>query len=162
MLISELSGDESLNLLARVGFGRLACAKGDQPYVIPIFFAYEDHHVYCASTLGRKIEWMRANPLVCLEVDEVTSPQKWVSVVVFGHYRELPNTPEYEDKRRHAWSLLQLRPVWWEPAYVKTVLGAEVRPLAPLFFQINIERITGHRAHQAGESGGGQRRSIRS
>jgi nitroimidazol reductase NimA-like FMN-containing flavoprotein (pyridoxamine 5'-phosphate oxidase superfamily) len=71
-----------------------------------------------------------------------------VSVVVFGRYRELPNTPEYEDKRRHVWSLLQRRPIWWEPAYVKTILDAEERPLAPLFFQINIERITGHRAHQ--------------
>ena len=32
-----------------------------------------------------------------------------------------------------------------EPAYVKTVVGAEERPLTPLFFDINIERITGRR-----------------
>jgi len=41
------------------------------------------------------------------------------------------------------------RPVWWEPAYVKTVLGAEERPLTPLFFDINIERITGRRGSGA-------------
>ena len=128
MLISELSGDESLDLLARTQFGRLACAKGDQPYIIPMFFAYEHRHIYCASTLGRKTEWMRANPLVCLEVDEVTSPQKWVSVVVCGRYRELPDTPEYEDERQHVWSLLQRRPVWWEPAYVKTILALKSVP----------------------------------
>jgi hypothetical protein len=64
-----------------------------------------------------------------------------VSVVVFGRYHELPDTPEYKDMRYDAWSALQRRPVWWEPAYVITVLGAEERPLSPLFFDINIERI---------------------
>jgi nitroimidazol reductase NimA-like FMN-containing flavoprotein (pyridoxamine 5'-phosphate oxidase superfamily) len=51
--------------------------------------------------------------------------------------------------RYDAWSALQRRPVWWEPAYVKTVLGAEERPLTPLFFDINIERITGRRGSGA-------------
>ena len=145
MFISELSGDECVDLLIRVNFGRLACAKTDQPYITPISFAYKNRKIHCASTVGQKIEWMRTNPLVCLQVDEVTSPHIWVSVVVFGRYHELPDTPEHKDMRFDAWSALQRRPVWWEPAYVKTVLGAEERPLTPLFFDINIERITGRR-----------------
>lgn len=151
MLITELSGAESLSILSHKGFGRLACAKEGQPYIVPIFFACEGRHVYCVSTFGRKIEWMRENPLVCLQVDEVTSPQNWISVVAFGRYREMPDTPEFQERRQRVWSLLQSRPLWWEPAYVKTILGAEVRPLAPVFFEIGIEQITGHRGQEAGE-----------
>ena len=38
---------------------------------MPIYFAYHDGYLYSFSTVGRKIEWMRGNPLVCLETDEV-------------------------------------------------------------------------------------------
>ena len=149
MFISELNGDECIDLLIRANFGRLACAKADQPYITPISFAYKNRKIHCASTVGQEIEWMRTNSLVCLRVDEVTSPHIWVSVVVFGRYHELPDTPEYKDMRYDAWSALQRRPVWWEPAYVKTVLGAEERPLTPLFFDIDIERMTGRRGSGA-------------
>jgi nitroimidazol reductase NimA-like FMN-containing flavoprotein (pyridoxamine 5'-phosphate oxidase superfamily) len=71
MFISELSGDECIDLLIRANFGRMACAKADQPYITPISFAYKNRKVHCASTVGQRIEWMRTNPLVCLQVDEV-------------------------------------------------------------------------------------------
>ena len=50
---------------------------------------------------------MRANPLVCVEVDEVVSPQEWVSVIVFGRYEELPDTPEWQSARAFAYKRLQ-------------------------------------------------------
>jgi nitroimidazol reductase NimA-like FMN-containing flavoprotein (pyridoxamine 5'-phosphate oxidase superfamily) len=62
---------------------------------------------------------MRANPLVCVQLDEVESPQRWKSVVAYGRYEELPDTPEYSHKRQLACSLLQRHPVSWEPGYVK-------------------------------------------
>lgn len=76
MLITELSPDESRDMLRRGHLGRLACAKDGQPYIVPIFFVYNDHHLYSASSQGQKVEWMRANPLVCVEVDEVASPEQ--------------------------------------------------------------------------------------
>ena len=36
---------------------------------------------------------MRANPLVCVEVDEVAAYDRWVSVIAFGRYEELPKPP---------------------------------------------------------------------
>ena len=145
MLITELTPKERLDVLTRAHLGRLACAKDGQPYIVPIFFAYHDNYFYSASSYGQKIEWMRANPLVCVEVDEVASPQQWTSVLAYGCYRELPDTPEYRSKRQFAGSLLQRQPIWWEPGYVKTILGAQERPLVPLYFCIRVERTTGHR-----------------
>jgi nitroimidazol reductase NimA-like FMN-containing flavoprotein (pyridoxamine 5'-phosphate oxidase superfamily) len=146
VLIRELSRQASLDLLARTRLGRLACAQGAQPYVVPIYFASRDDCLYSFSTLGQKIEWMRANPLVCVEVDEVVSAQEWVSLIVFGRYEELPDIREWEGSRAFAHQLLEQHAVWWQPAYVKTILHGTHRPLVPIFYRIHIHQITGHRA----------------
>ena len=146
MLIQELARQESLDLLARTRLGRLACAQGTQPYVVPFYFVYDNDCLYSFSTVGQKIEWMRANPLVCVEATEVVSPEQWVSVIVFGRYEELPDTPEWQSARRFAHTLLKRNAVWWEPAYVKTILHGTQRPLVPVFYRIHGLQITGHRA----------------
>ena len=147
MVIRELTDEASRNLLTRVHLGRLACARANQPYVFPIFFAYHDNSLYFASTIGQGIEWMRENPLVAVEVDEIDSAQQWESVIVSGRYEEFSNTPETRDMRELAWSLLQkANALWWEPAYVHTILDGAERPIAPLYFRILIGNISGHRA----------------
>ena len=79
MLIQEVSHRDALNLLAHLRLGRIACAEGAQPYVVPFYFVYHDGYLYSFSTVGQKIRWMRANPLVCVEVDEIVSSEEWVS-----------------------------------------------------------------------------------
>jgi len=143
MLIYEMTEEECGTALEQVDFGRLACARADQPYIVPINFSYDGQHLYGVTTLGQKIEWMRSNPRVCLEIDERTSHYQWMSIVVFGHYEELPDTPEYEQARAHALEVLQRRPMWWQPACLATE-RRERRP--PIFYRIHIERVTGHRA----------------
>jgi len=143
MLIYELTEEECGTALKQVDVGRLACARVNQPYIVPINFSYDGQHLYGVTTLGQKIEWMRCNPLVCLEIDERTSHYQWMSIVVFGRYEELPDTPEYAQARAHALEVLQRRPMWWQPACVATE-RRERRP--PIFFRIHIERVTGHRA----------------
>ena len=146
MLIKEMTSQASLDLLARTRLGRLACAKGPQPYVVPFYFAYQDYSLYSFTTVGQKVEWMRANPLVCVEADEVVSPQEWVSVIVFGCYEELPDTPELQSEREFAWQLLQQYAMWWEPGLAKTIIHGTERSLVPVFYRIHAVRITGHRA----------------
>ena len=146
MLIRELTKQASLELLGRAHLGRLACAQGGQPYVVPISFVYHHDCLYCFCTVGQKIEWMRANPLVSLETDEIVNTRRWASVVVFGRYEELPDTPEWSIERAMAAKLLQENAMWWEPAYVKTILHGTERPLMPLFYRIHVTHITGRAA----------------
>jgi nitroimidazol reductase NimA-like FMN-containing flavoprotein (pyridoxamine 5'-phosphate oxidase superfamily) len=146
VLIEELTRQESLNLLAGTRIGRLACAQGSQPYVVPFYFVYHHNYLYGFSTVGQKIEWMRANPLVCVEADEVVRPQRWMSVIVFGRYEELPDTPESRPERELAWKLLRKYPMWWEPGYAKTILHGTERLSEPIFYRIHIGQISGHRA----------------
>jgi nitroimidazol reductase NimA-like FMN-containing flavoprotein (pyridoxamine 5'-phosphate oxidase superfamily) len=136
VLIQELSHQASLDLLARTRLGRLACSQGGQPYVVPVYLAYADRSLYGFTTLGKKIESMRANPLVCIEVDEVVSPQQWASVIVFGRYEELPDTPQWQSERAFAHELLKQSGMWWEPAYVKTILGGTPRVFSARYSSI--------------------------
>ena len=148
MIIREMTEHECRAMLARTTVARLACARDNQPYIVPIHVDLDGEFLYGYATLGQKIEWMRQNPRVSLEIDELLADGQWASVVVFGRYEELPHVPEYEDSRRVAERLFQRRPMWWEPASVP-VAAHELRP--PIVFRIRIGRMTGRRAG-AGDS----------
>lgn len=146
MLIRQMNGKECRDLLARLGFGRLACARDNQPYIIPVYFAYEPDHLYSFATFGRKIEWMRLNPLVCVQADEVLSQHNWASVIALGRYEELPNAPEYEKERNQAQSLLGKRSLWWQTGYAASQVRSGPKPPSQVLYCIHIEEITGRRA----------------
>jgi len=139
--ITELSETACRDLLARLGFGRLACSYQDQPYIVPIYFTYDRNRdsLYGFTTMGRKVEWMRSNPLVCVEVDEVVSHLLWSSVVVRGRYDELPNTPQAEHR-------LEERALWWQTAYAASQIRSGPHPANAVFYCIHIEEISGRRA----------------
>jgi nitroimidazol reductase NimA-like FMN-containing flavoprotein (pyridoxamine 5'-phosphate oxidase superfamily) len=143
MVIQEMSEQECRAMLGATNVARLACARDNQPYIVPIHVDLDGEFLYGYATLGQKIEWMRENPLVCLEFDELTTHGQWASVVVFGHYEELPPTPEHESSRTVAERLFQRHPVWWEPASVP-VAAHEQR--ARVVFRVRIGRVTGRRA----------------
>lgn len=95
------------------------------------------------ATLGKKIAWMRTNPLVCLEIDERLDHFRWMSVIVLGRYEEIPDTPKDQHARAYALEILQKRTLWWEPACVPTERHDQ-RP--PIFYRIDIEKMTGRRS----------------
>jgi len=122
MFIENISRQASIDLLARAHLARLACVRGGQPYIFPLSFAYYEDCLYAYSTLGLKITWMRADPRVCIEADELKTREEWTTVIVIGRYEELPDTPEFRDLRNRAYNLLRRTPVWWEPGYAKTIV----------------------------------------
>jgi uncharacterized protein len=109
MQVHTLTDGECRAILAGSTFGRLACSKDDQPYVVPVYFYVEDNYLYSFATLGQKIEWMRANPKVCVEIDDVSDVSHWTSLVAFGYYEELPPTPQYAEVRRRALAMFEKR-----------------------------------------------------
>jgi nitroimidazol reductase NimA-like FMN-containing flavoprotein (pyridoxamine 5'-phosphate oxidase superfamily) len=146
MFIHEMTETACRQALKKAGFGRLGCARENKPYVVPIYYVYDDDHLYGFTTLGQKVEWMRSNPHVCVEIDERISHNRWMSVIVFGRYEELPDSPENEAVRSRAQELLQRRVMWWEPAYVGTANQDVPHSLSPVCYRIHINQITGKRA----------------
>jgi nitroimidazol reductase NimA-like FMN-containing flavoprotein (pyridoxamine 5'-phosphate oxidase superfamily) len=143
MLIHELTTDECLEVLRRNTLGRLACVQDGQPYIVPVSFNLDGNYIYGFSTVGQKVQWMRANPLVCLEVEEIADRRRWTTVLAFGSYEELTDSPEHAAAQRRAEELFASRDRWWEPATGKT---ASRDPHAAVVYRINVHRLTGRRA----------------
>jgi len=150
MRIDELNDSECREILARTSMARLACSLNDQPYVVPVGIAYEENDIYVFSTMGQKIRWMRSNPRVCVQVDEVHSQSDWASVIANGEYQELPE-PQFEHERAHARRLLEKRHYWWLNAMAERRILLRDEEIKPLFFRIRISSITGIRSASGGD-----------
>jgi len=149
MLINEISDTECRDVLSRATVGRLACSHLDQPYVIPTYLAYDDGWIYVFSTFGKKIEWMRENPKVCVEIDEVTAASQWVSIIANGRYEELAE-PQFTQERAHARKLLEKRHHWWLNALAERRLNMPDQSVEAIFFRIHVDSVTGLRGENAG------------
>lgn len=146
MHIRKMTEDESRRTIPEVALCRLACTQAGQPYVVPVYLAPHQGYLYGFSLAGKKIECMRANPLVCVDIEDVKSVSEWTTLIVFGTYEELPDTPEHETARVIAGGLLQKRATWWEPAAAEVTNTKHAKAFIPIFYRIRIDRITGHRA----------------
>jgi len=146
MVIYDLTPEECRKTLERESFGRLACASGNQPYIVPIYFAYKGEYLYGFSTVGQKIEWMRANPCVCVEIDAVTSADRWLSVIITGQYEELPDISEWDEEVIEAYELIRKRGLWSQPAYVSAVHRDPSQRPTLVYYRIHIDKVTGRRA----------------
>jgi nitroimidazol reductase NimA-like FMN-containing flavoprotein (pyridoxamine 5'-phosphate oxidase superfamily) len=145
MEINEMTTEDCSALLAHASVGRLGCSFENQPYVVPIYFAYDSGYIYVFSTLGQKVKWMRANPKVCVQIDQIQSESEWASVVVNGDYEELPE-PQYAAERQHASSLLAKRYHWWLNALGERQMRLGDASVEPLFFRIRVHSMSGLRA----------------
>ena len=87
---------------------RLALSDGDQPYIVPLSFGYQDRTLYFHSALeGKKIDILKKNNRICFEFDvnteiiEAEKACKWgmkyQSVIGFGKAVLVENI---EDKQK--------------------------------------------------------------
>ncbi|MGE0773355.1 MAG: pyridoxamine 5'-phosphate oxidase family protein [Cyclobacteriaceae bacterium] len=144
-MIGSLNDQQIRNLLQSEWIGRVGCHASDRTYVVPITYAYQDHNLYGHTKEGMKVEWMRANPSVCVEVDKITNNANWQSVILWGTYEEL--------KGRQAEDALQilvnkLHPMMTsETSLPRHGLDRPHAPIDPLIkmvvFKIKIEEATG-------------------
>ena len=149
MRIHELTDAESAAVVGRSELGRLACARNDQPYIVPIHFNFDADRrcLYAFSSVGQKIQWMRENPKVCVEVDEITDKDHWTTVLIFGGYEELGDSPDDRAARQRAQEFFESRPEWWLPAAAKTTSR---EPHALVVYRIRIDRLSGRQAARSG------------
>jgi uncharacterized protein len=145
MHIDELTKKECFEVLTRLKFGRLGCSRDNQPYIVPMYFAFHERHLYSVAQLGQKIEWMRINPLVSVEADDIIDQYHWTSVIVQGRYEELLDTHD-PGERTLAHELLQERPLWWHPALVTTAHVVAPKESPPVYYRIHIDQVSGRRA----------------
>jgi uncharacterized protein len=132
----ELSRDEIEEFLRGQRIARLGCHADGTTYVVPLIYAYEDGAVFAVTTEGRKTALLRANPRVCVEVDEYDADGRgsWRSVIAYGSYEELSG-----DAVEPALELMRER-------FARTAgRTAEPRPLGPdvVVLRITLDELSG-------------------
>jgi len=89
MKIGRLRDTDALAILREGSLGRLGCIADGGPYVVPVNYFFDGQDIYIHSLPGKKINALRANPRVCLQVDEITDAYHWRSVIAYGTYEEI-------------------------------------------------------------------------
>jgi nitroimidazol reductase NimA-like FMN-containing flavoprotein (pyridoxamine 5'-phosphate oxidase superfamily) len=144
MRIVEMSHHECTELLNRASVGRLACCLENEPYVVPVCFAYQPEYLYVFSTLGQKIKWMRQNPKVCFQTDDIENRLDWASVIVNGTYLEL-REPRYAAEKAQARERLARYSDWWHTPLAERREQTDDLSIEPIFFRIDITSMSGLR-----------------
>jgi uncharacterized protein len=107
----------------------------------------EPEHLYVFSTLGQKIKWMRQNPKVCVQTDQVGDRSNWSSVVLNGTFVELRESAEKE----HARERLSKFSDWWQTPLAERRKRTSDLSIEPIFFRIDIASMIGlQRVSEAG------------
>ncbi|MDN3655258.1 pyridoxamine 5'-phosphate oxidase family protein [Ferruginibacter paludis] len=146
-MIGILSAGEVELLLKIQVVGHLGCTDGYNTYVYPVNYVYDDHFIFCHSTPGAKLDMMRKNNRVCLQVEECIDFTHWKSVMVQGIFQEL----EEERDRYTAMKMFAEKNLYQkinQPVlpHNTTVNGTQVKwhvKNRPVFFRIVIDEKTG-------------------
>ena len=138
-MISEIGYRESRELLLNQNIGRLGCCSENMPYVIPVNYFFDGEDIYVHSMPGRKIQILRANPRVCLQVDEIKDTFNWLSVIAFGLFEEIHDTAERD---RILAAMFQRLPHMTPVESKARDSMSEV-----IVFRIRVEQITGVSEH---------------
>lgn len=95
-MIYDLTDEEINELLHTQRYAHLACCHGGRPYVVPTTYAYDGKYIYMYTHSGQKVDMMRKNPVVCMQVENIVSDSVWKSAMVYGTYEELKDEPLVE------------------------------------------------------------------
>lgn len=96
-MIVDLTKNECEKVLASNRYGHLGCVDGDEPYVVPITYVYQGGFLYGYTHEGHKIETLRKNPKMCVQVEHVASEHEWESVMCWGLFEEITDQKSIQD-----------------------------------------------------------------
>jgi nitroimidazol reductase NimA-like FMN-containing flavoprotein (pyridoxamine 5'-phosphate oxidase superfamily) len=85
----NLSNEESESVLLCNHVGRLAFSFHDVVDIRPIHYVFDDRWLFGRTSPGDKLITLQHHQWVAFEVDEVSGPFDWKSVVAHGTFRHL-------------------------------------------------------------------------
>jgi hypothetical protein len=135
MNIGKLRDTDALAILREGTMGRLGCIAAGWPYVVPVNYYFDGKDIYIHSLPGKKIDALRANHRVCLQVDEIKDTYNWRSVIAYGIFEEVSS----EETRENVLTRLYSRLPHMTPVESKLVKGLK----ETIVFRIQVEEVTG-------------------
>jgi uncharacterized protein len=135
MSIGKLGNTDALAILREGTLGRLGCIAEGWPYVVPVNYYFDGENIYIHTLPGKKLDALRANPRVCLQVDEIKDPYNWRSVIAYGTFEEVSNVETKENVLTRLYSRLP----HMTPVESRLVNGMK----ETIVFRIKVEEVTG-------------------
>lgn len=148
--IEEMGATEMHALLHQVGYGHLGCSYNNQPYVVPIHYAYDSSNIYFFTTEGQKTQYLSMNPKVCLQVEAIDNSSNWHSVIVTGKAELLTKQEDTE----HALKCIRETNPTLTPALNNMWIDAWGRATKAAIYRIEPTLTSGRKTVPAGESRG--------
>lgn len=88
--MDELTADECRALLERSSVAHLAVVEESRPYVSPVSYMVVNDQICLRTGPGRRMDAIRANPHVCIEVSRFDDDTgDWESVIAWGEAFEI-------------------------------------------------------------------------
>ena len=89
-MFKNLEEKEKEFILENNFIGHLGYIYENRPYVVPITYYYDKdtHAIICYSGDGHKMNAMRKNNVVSLQVGEIDSVNQWKSILVHGIFEQ--------------------------------------------------------------------------
>ena len=137
-MIKILSENEARELLHNQKFGRLGCVlESGEPYVVPVNYLFKDDGIYVHVLPGQKLDAMRVNGKICLQVDKIEDSCRWQSAIAFGEFQEIKRmNQKIEILKEFSSRFEHLTPV-------EAMIEEQWNPGGLVVFRLNIKRITG-------------------
>jgi nitroimidazol reductase NimA-like FMN-containing flavoprotein (pyridoxamine 5'-phosphate oxidase superfamily) len=104
-------------------------------------YAYDGEDLYFLTTEGTKTEFISANSEICFQVEEVTDPSRWRSVMVQGHAKRITQQEEAEQ----AMQLITESNPTLMPALNRTEIGAWHRANKIALYRIHPDAVYGRK-----------------
>ncbi|MGH9872452.1 MAG: pyridoxamine 5'-phosphate oxidase family protein [Pyrinomonadaceae bacterium] len=136
-MITALSNVEARKVLQSARVARLGCIVNGEPYIVPINYNFEDDCFYSHSLPGLKMAALRENPRACVQVDEIETDLRWLSVLAFGTFEEIRKANEREEILA---KLLRRFPMLTP---VESAIAADGSAPQVIVFRIRIDRLSG-------------------
>ena len=137
--VEDMSPADMHALLQRENFGHLGLARDSRPYVVPMHYAYDGKELFFFTTMGMKTRFIQANPMVCLQVEEITDSTHWRSAMVIGRATEITEPEEMQ----RAMKFITERNPSLTPAISATQLDTVGRAVDIALYRITPEIIDG-------------------
>lgn len=96
-MLIDLTPQECERVLSANHYAHLGYCENNEPYVVPITYAYSGGFFYGFTHEGHKIDVMRKNPKICIQVERIAGEHDWESVACWGLFEEVTDEKNIQD-----------------------------------------------------------------
>ena len=137
-MIKNLDEKSARKLLKEQRIGHLGCVlENGEPYVVPVNYLFKEDEIYIHCLPGQKLDALRANGKVCLQVEKIGKSCRWKSAIAFGEFQEVKRTnKKIEILKEFSTRFEHLTPV-------EAMIEEQWNLGGLVVFRLSIKRITG-------------------